>query len=82
MSDNGIELHCSQCNQKTIHRRLNSSEIEAQKTVKNSPKHKVLHFVFSVLLNQNSSKSNISYFKCTVCGSEYRDNESMPHGWS
>ncbi|MEZ8858309.1 hypothetical protein AB6E16_22885 [Vibrio atlanticus] len=82
MSDNGTELHCSKCNQKTIHRRLSSSEIEAQKAEKSNPKYKILHFVFSVLLSQNSSKSNISYFKCTVCGSEYRNNESMPHGWS
>ena len=82
MSDSGTELHCSKCNQKTKHRRLSSSEIEVQKAEKNNPKNRILHFVFSVLLNQNSSKSNISYFKCTVCDSKYSDNESMPHGWS
>ncbi|PMH00773.1 hypothetical protein [Vibrio lentus] len=81
MSDNRTELHCGKCNQKTTHRRLSSSEINAQKAEKNNPKYKTLHFVFSALLNQNSSKSNICYFKCTVCGSEYSNNESMPHGW-
>ncbi|PML57360.1 hypothetical protein BCT74_19020 [Vibrio lentus] len=81
MSDNRTELHCSKCNQKTTHRRLSSSEIKAQKAEKNNSKYKTLHFLFSVLLNQNSSKSNICYFKCTVCGSEYSNNESMPHGW-
>lgn len=82
MSDNGTELHCGRCNQKTAHRRLSGSEVEAQIAKKNNPKYKILHFVFTVLLNQNSSKSNVSYFKCTICGSEYNDDESMPHGWS
>ncbi len=81
MSDNGTKLYCSKCNEKTMHRRLSSSEIEAQKAEQNNPKYKIIHFVFGVLLNQNNSKSNVSYFKCTVCGSEYNDNESMPHGW-
>ncbi|EHS1185864.1 hypothetical protein KVQ64_004196 [Vibrio vulnificus] len=80
-SDNGTELYCSKCNKNTLHRRLSASEVEAQKTEKNNTKYKILHFVFSVLLNQNNSKSNISYFKCAVCGSEYNENETMPHGW-
>ncbi len=51
MSDNGTELHCSKCNQKTMHRRLSRSEIEVQKAEKSNSKNRILHFVFSVLLN-------------------------------
>ena len=64
-----------------MHRRLSSSKIELQIAERNSLKNSILQFVFNVLLSQNSSQSNINYFKCTVCDSEYSDNDSMPHGW-
>jgi ribosomal protein L44E len=81
MFDNGTKLYCSKCNKKTVHRRLSASEVKDQNARMNHPKYKILRFVFSVLLNQNNSKSNVSYFKCTICGSEYNENESIPNGW-
>ncbi|EGR1589594.1 hypothetical protein [Vibrio parahaemolyticus] len=81
MSENGTVLYCGNCNQKTLHRRLSTSEVEAQQRKKNSMKSQILNIVFGVLLGSNKSESQISYYKCKVCNAEHDNNESMPHGW-
>ncbi|HCM0916219.1 TPA: hypothetical protein N2817_004416 [Vibrio parahaemolyticus] len=81
MSENDTVLHCCNCNQKTLHRRLSASEVEAQQRKKNSMKSQILNIVFGVLLGSNKSESQISYYKCKVCNAEHDNNESMPHGW-
>ncbi len=81
MSKDETLLHCGNCNQKTAHRRLSTSEVEAQQRVKNSTKPRILNIVFGVLLGSSKSESQVSYFRCKVCNADHDSNESMPHGW-
>ncbi|CAH6781118.1 conserved hypothetical protein [Vibrio chagasii] len=75
-------LHCGNCNKETPHIRLSSAEIEAKQLDKNTLKSHVLNIVFGVLLGTQKSKSQLSYFKCSVCHAEYDNDENVPNGWS
>ena len=81
MQANDKVLQCGNCNEKTLHIRLSASEVNAKQQDKNSIKSRILNIVFGVLLGTHKSKSQISYFKCSVCHAEYDNNESTPHGW-
>ncbi|KGY14278.1 hypothetical protein NM22_02130 [Vibrio tubiashii] len=74
-------LHCTNCNQKTSHRRLSTEEIEENQRKRNSWKARLLSIVADVIFGTHKSPTMVSYYKCTVCGAEYNEDESMPHGW-
>lgn len=53
MSDSDTVLHCGNCNQRTLHRRLGASELETQQREKNSMKSQILNIIFGALLGTN-----------------------------
>ncbi len=81
MQENDTVLRCGNCNKETSHIRLSASEVKLKQQEKNSLKSRILNIVFGVLLGSHKSESKISYFKCSVCHTEYDDSESAPNGW-
>ncbi|OIQ26510.1 hypothetical protein [uncultured Vibrio sp.] len=81
MKDSRLDknLYCGKCNQPTKHASLTPLEIEAQVKRKNTWHYQLLSFVVGVFFSTEESTSHISYYRCSVCGADYQDRESMPH---
>ncbi|PMJ95699.1 hypothetical protein [Vibrio sp. 10N.261.55.A7] len=81
MNEKSKALYCGKCNQSTEHAALTPSEVEAQTKKKNAWHYQLLSLIAGIVFSTDDTTNHISYYRCAVCGSDYQDRESMPHGF-
>jgi hypothetical protein len=75
-------LYCGKCNKETPHYRLTQAQVKNQISTHNGWFYRVLSFISVIVFYAHASPKKISYFRCSICHSDYDNNESMPSGWS